>query len=146
MTGPTGKIDSLPAISSVSSTDLFLVEKAADSKHYKATATQVGAAGGGITNLNGLTGSSQTFSAVNDTNITLTITSATTVHTFTMGWTGTLAYSRIQNVSATNRLLGRASAGAGVIEEITIGSGLTLTGTTLSAAGTGLNAAIWFGY
>lgn len=48
-----------------------------------------------------------------------------------------VSYSNIQNVSATSRLLGRASSGAGVMEEITIGSGLTLTGTTLSALGGG---------
>lgn len=48
-----------------------------------------------------------------------------------------VTYAKIQNVSATSRLLGRASSGAGDIEEITIGSGLTLTGTTLSASGGG---------
>jgi hypothetical protein len=35
----------------------------------------------------------------------------------------------------TARLLGRGTAGVGAVEEIVIGSGLTLTGTTLSAAG-----------
>jgi len=44
--------------------------------------------GGGITSLNGQTGSGQTFA--NDTNVT--ITSATNTHT--LGWTGTLAKSR----------------------------------------------------
>lgn len=48
-----------------------------------------------------------------------------------------VTYGKIQNVSTTSRLLGRASAGAGDIEEITIGSGLTLTGTTISASGGG---------
>lgn len=48
-----------------------------------------------------------------------------------------VTYAKIQNVSATSTLLGRASAGAGDVEEITIGSGLTLTGTTLSASGGG---------
>jgi hypothetical protein len=48
-----------------------------------------------------------------------------------------VSYAKIQNVSTTSRLLGRASAGAGDVEEITIGSGLTLTGTTLSAGGGG---------
>jgi hypothetical protein len=55
-------------------------------------------------------------------------------------WTidnGAVSYAKIQDVSATSRLLGRASAGAGDVEEITIGSGLTLTGTTLSASGGG---------
>ena len=39
---------------------------------------------------------------------------------------------------ATARLLGRGTAGSGAVEEIVIGSGLTLTGTTLSAAGGGI--------
>jgi hypothetical protein len=48
-----------------------------------------------------------------------------------------VSYAKIQNVSATSRLLGRASSGSGDIEEITIGSGLTLTGSTISASGGG---------
>lgn len=50
---------------------------------------------------------------------------------------GAVSYAKIQDVSTASRLLGRATAGAGDIEEITIGSGLTLTGTTLSAGGGG---------
>ena len=50
---------------------------------------------GGISNLNGLTNGSQTFSATNDTNVTLTIgASGGTIHTFTMGWSGTLGIAR----------------------------------------------------
>jgi len=45
-----------------------------------------------------------------------------------------VTYAKIQNVT-TNRLLGRVSSGSGDTEEITIGSGLTVTGTTLSASG-----------
>jgi hypothetical protein len=37
----------------------------------------------------------------------------------------------------TNKLLGRSTAGTGAIQEITIGSGLSLTGGTLSATGGG---------
>jgi hypothetical protein len=55
----------------------------------------------------------------------------------TNGVTGLLPYSSIQNVTATSRILGRATTGAGVIEELTIGSGLSLAGTTLSATGSG---------
>ena len=40
----------------------------------------------------------------------------------------------MQNVTA-NRLLGRSNSGAGVIEEITLGTGLSYTGTTLNATG-----------
>lgn len=41
-------------------------------------------------------------------------------------------YAKIQDVSATDRLLGRGTAGAGVIEEITLDSSLTLTATDLA--------------
>ena len=37
----------------------------------------------------------------------------------------------------TNKLIGRSTAGVGVMEEITIGSGLTLSGGTLSSTATG---------
>lgn len=53
-------------------------------------------------------------------------------------WTidnGVVTYAKMQNVSASSRLLGRASSGAGSAEEITIGTGLSLSGTTLSISG-----------
>lgn len=46
-----------------------------------------------------------------------------------------VTYAKMQNISATNRLLGRATAGAGDTEEITLGTNLSYTGTTLNAAG-----------
>ncbi len=46
-----------------------------------------------------------------------------------------VTYAKIQNVT-TNRLLGRATAGAGDTEEITLGTNLSFTGTTLNAAST----------
>ena len=46
-----------------------------------------------------------------------------------------VTYAKIQNVSTNNRLLGRATAGAGDVEELTIGTGFTISGTTLNATG-----------
>lgn len=47
-------------------------------------------------------------------------------------WTidpGVVSYAKIQNVSATDRLLGRDSASAGSIEELLVGGGIEFTGT-----------------
>lgn len=50
--------------------------------------------GGGITSLGSQTGATQTFSKVDDTNVTLAITSATNNHEFALGWTGILGSAR----------------------------------------------------
>ncbi len=61
----------------------------------------------------------------------ITVSSSGTVWTID---NGAVTYAKIQNVT-TNRLLGRVSAGSGDTEEITIGNGLSVSGTTLSALG-----------
>jgi hypothetical protein len=45
---------------------------------------------------------------------------------------GTVTFTDIQNI-ATNKLLGRSTAGSGVIEQISVGTGLLLSGGTLSS-------------
>jgi hypothetical protein len=45
-------------------------------------------------------------------------------------------FAKMQNID-TNRLLGRSTVGTGTIEQITVGSGLTLSAGTLSASGGG---------
>lgn len=54
-----------------------------------------------VQSLNGLTGATQTFADVDDTNVTVAISSVGTTHTFTMGWAGQLAVSRGGTGAAT---------------------------------------------
>lgn len=51
-----------------------------------------------------------------------------------------VTYAKMQHVGAASRLLGRGDSGAGDVEEITLGSGLSMSGAELSASGAGLPA------
>jgi len=52
-----------------------------------------------------------------------------------------VTYAKIQNVSAASRLLGRGSAGgSGDVEEVTLGTNLSMSGTTLNATGGGVSS------
>ena len=48
-----------------------------------------------------------------------------------------VTYAKLQDVSAASRLIGRGDSGVGDPQEIILGAGLTMTGTTLSADGGG---------
>jgi len=69
-----------------------------------------GTGGGGISSLNGLVASSQTFATTTDTNIGLSIVSSGSTHTFTSTWIGTLAAGRggtgVSSVTANQLLIG----------------------------------------
>lgn len=51
--------------------------------------------------------------------------------------TGDLPFANLAQASAASKLLGRGDSGAGDLQEISLGTGLTMTGTTLSASGSG---------
>ncbi len=80
----------------------------------------------------GVTSSIQTQLNTKGTGTVTSIATAGLISGGTITTTGTITTSM-----NTAKLVGRGTAGVGIMEEITIGSGLTLTGTTLSASGGG---------
>lgn len=49
----------------------------------------------------------------------------------------TVTYAKMQNVSAASKLIGRGDSGSGDPQEITLGTGLSMSGATLSSSGGG---------
>ena len=104
----------------------------------------IGATGTGVTVANG----SRAIVYADGTNVvaasadqTITLTGDVT-GSGTGSFAATIAndavtYAKIQNISTNNRLLGRATAGAGDAEEITLGTNLSFAGNTLNAAAGG---------
>lgn len=86
--------------------------------------------GDGVTSWNALGYMSLTDGDKGD--ITVTASGAT--------WTvdnNAITYAKIQDVSASSKLIGRGDSGSGDPQEITLGSGLSMSGTTLSLTGGG---------
>lgn len=76
--------------------------------------------------------------ALTSDNITGTAAGLSEPLSLATGVSGDLPFANLTPATAAAKLLGRGSAsGAGDYQEITVGSGLTMTGTTLSASGGG---------
>lgn len=68
---------------------------------------------------------------IKDGNVTAAKLGASAVETAKIN-DGAVTYAKVQNVSASDRLLGRATAEAGVVEEITVGGDITQSGSTFT--------------
>lgn len=76
-------------------------------------------------------------SATTFANVTFGTGSVTSIATAGLISGGTITTTgTITTSMATNKLVGRSTAGTGIMEEITLGTGLSFTGTTLNAATT----------
>jgi hypothetical protein len=93
---------SLPANCDSSSGEVYIKTSVSPTEYYYCSATNTwtklstggGGGGGGVTSLGGQIGATQTFSKVDDTNVTLTIISSSNNHQFTLGFTGSLSKAR----------------------------------------------------
>ena len=78
-----------------------------------------------------------TFALDTNTYLTSAVTAVTATSPITSSGGATPNISTSMN---TNKLIGRSTAGIGVMEEITIGTGLTLSGGTLNASAAGVTS------
>lgn len=114
----TDPISNRDAIGSVDSADSILILDATDSTVKKATVSQL-PSGSGVSD--GDKGD-------------ISVTSSGTVWTID---NDAVTYAKMQNVSAASKLLGRGDSGSGDVQEITLGTNLSMSGTTMNAAGGG---------
>ena len=126
--GGTGATSASAALTNLLPSQTGQTGKALVTDGTSASWQTISGGGGGITDLTGDVAASGTGS--------VTATIQANAITTTKINDKAVTYAKIQDV-ATNRLLGRATAGAGVAEEIQLGSGLSFTGTTLNTVNNG---------
>jgi len=133
------KISSLPETTTPSSSDVLpIVSGGITKKVTVANLLGVGPSGTVTTSGSPANGNLTKFSGTNSiTNGDLSGDVTTAGGLATAIANNVVTYAKMQDISAGSRLLGRGDSGAGDPEEITIGSGLSMTGTTLSATGGG---------
>lgn len=96
---------------------------------YLLTAVQGGGGGGGTVTA---------FSFTNANGFTGVVTNPTTTPDLTLSIANdAISFAQMQNI-ATDRLLGREAAGSGNIEEIALGTGLSMSAGTLNVSGAAL--------
>jgi len=100
--------------------------------------------GTGVTTLNTLTAATQTFAKTDDTNVTLTISSVTSTHTFAVGWTGQLGVTR-GGTGLSAATLGDVIYGSGVNTLARLTGNTTTTTKFLTQTGNGAVSAapVW---
>ena len=104
-------------------------------------------AGAGMTG-GGTIAANRTFDVIGSTSIivgtddvqraalTGDVTAAQNVNATTIA-ADAVSYAKMQNVSAASKLLGRGDSGSGDVQELTLGTGLTMSGTTVNGAAAG---------
>lgn len=99
--------------------------------------------GSGIAFLNGLNADTQTFSDVDDTNVTLTIASSGSTHTFTLNWAGRLALARLVqgNAFSVMGVAGASTADFAAISASADGQVLRRSGSTVGFGAVALDDA-----
>lgn len=131
------KISSLPETTSPSSSDVLPIVSGGITKKIT-VANLLGAGPGGTVTATGSPsgGKLAGFSGASSiTNVDLTGDVTTSGGLAATIANDVVTYAKMQNISAASKLLGRGDSGAGDPQEITLGPGLSMTGTTLSATG-----------